>query len=69
MDDILVRLLALLAGVVLVGAVATDAVSTLVTTQRRSGRWWPTYVFTGGPGGCGGRWPGTSAPSTPVSGS
>ena len=45
MDDILVRLLALLVGVVLVGAVATDAVSTLVTTQRRSGRWWPTYVF------------------------
>jgi hypothetical protein len=45
MDDILVSLLGLLAGVVLVAAVATDAVSTLVTTQRRSGRWWPTYVF------------------------
>jgi hypothetical protein len=45
MDDLLVKLPALLAGVVLIGAVATDAVSTLVTTQRRSGRWWPTYVF------------------------
>ena len=43
--DTLLRPLGLLAGVVLVAAVATDAVSTLVTTQRRSGRWWPTYVF------------------------
>src|SRR5215217_6455910 len=45
MDDVLVKLPGLVAGVVLVAAVATDAVSTLVTTQRRSGRWWPTYVF------------------------
>jgi hypothetical protein len=45
MEEVLVKLPALLAGVVLVAAVATDAVSTLVTTQRRSGRWWPTYVF------------------------
>ena len=45
MEDVLVKLPGLLAGVVLVAAVATDAVSTLVTTQRRSGRWWPTYVF------------------------
>jgi len=43
--DPFVRALAGLAGVVLVTAVATDAVSTLVTTQRRSSRWWPTYVF------------------------
>jgi hypothetical protein len=45
MEEVLVRLPGLLLGVVLVAAVATDAVSTLVTTQRRSGRWWPTYVF------------------------
>jgi Ion channel len=45
MEEVLVRLLGLLLGAVLVAAVATDAVSTLVTTQRRSGRWWPTYVF------------------------
>jgi hypothetical protein len=43
--DLFVRALAGLAGVMLVAAAATDAVSTLVTTQRRSGRWWPTYVF------------------------
>ena len=41
MEDILVNLAGLLVGVVLVAAVATDAVSTLVTTQR----WWPTYIF------------------------
>jgi hypothetical protein len=45
MEDALVQLIGTLLGVVLVAAVATDAVSTLVTTQRRSGRWWPTYVF------------------------
>ena len=45
MEEILVGLPGLVAGVVLVAAVATDAVSTLVTTQRRSGRWWPTYLF------------------------
>ena len=45
MEDVLVKLPGLLAGVVLVAAVATDAVSTLVTTQRRSARWWPTYIF------------------------
>jgi hypothetical protein len=43
--DLFVRAAAGLAGVVLVAAAATDAVSTLVTTQRPSGRWWPTYVF------------------------
>jgi Ion channel len=41
----LTELLVLLAGAALVLAAATDAVSTLVTTQRRSSRWWPTYVF------------------------
>ena len=45
MEDVLVKLPGLLAGVVVVAAVATDAVSTLVTTQRRSARWWPTYIF------------------------
>jgi hypothetical protein len=39
------KLLLLLAGAALVLAAATDAVSTLVTTQRRSSRLWPTYVF------------------------
>jgi hypothetical protein len=47
MDDahLVVRLLALLTGAALVAVAATDAVSTLVTTQRRSSRLWPTYVF------------------------
>jgi hypothetical protein len=45
MEEVLVQLPGLLLGMLLVAAVATDAVSTLVTTQRRSGRWWPTYVF------------------------
>jgi Ion channel len=39
------KTLALLAGVALVVVAAGDAVSTLVTTRRRSGRLWPTYVF------------------------
>jgi hypothetical protein len=39
---LLTELLVLLAGAGLGLAVATDAVSTLVTTQRRSSRWWPT---------------------------
>jgi hypothetical protein len=39
------RLLVLLAGAGLVLTAAIDAVSTLVTTQRRSSRLWPTYVF------------------------
>jgi Ion channel len=42
---LLARLVALLGGAALVAAAATDAVSTLVTTQRRSSRLWPTYVF------------------------
>ena len=46
MDASLVaRSVALLAGAGLVLGAATDAVSTLVTTQRRSSRLWPTYVF------------------------
>jgi hypothetical protein len=45
MSDLIARLVLLPAGVALVAAVATDAVSTLVTTQRRSSRLWPTYVF------------------------
>jgi hypothetical protein len=45
MEEVLVQVPGLLIGALLVAAVATDAVSTLVTTQRRSGRWWPTYVF------------------------
>jgi Ion channel len=40
-----IKLLVLSAGALLVLAAATDAVSTLVTTQRRSSRLWPTYVF------------------------
>ena len=43
--DVLTKLLALLGGAGLVLIAATDAVSTLVTTQRRSSRLWPTYVF------------------------
>jgi hypothetical protein len=43
--DVLTKLLALLGGAALVLVAATDAVSTLVTTQRRSSRLWPTYVF------------------------
>jgi hypothetical protein len=45
MDADVFELLALLAGGVLVVAVGIDAISTLVTTQRRSSRLWPTYVF------------------------
>ena len=47
MDDthLVARLLVLLAGAGLVLVAATDAVSTLVTTQRRSNRLWPTYLF------------------------
>jgi hypothetical protein len=45
MDIDVAELLALLAGIVLVAAVASDAVSTLVTTRQRSSRLWPTYVF------------------------
>ena len=47
MDDanLVARLLVLLAGAGLVLVAATDAVSTLVTTQRRSSRLWPTYIF------------------------
>jgi hypothetical protein len=45
MEDVLVQLPGLLLGVALVATAAIDAVSTLVTTQRRSGRWWPTYAF------------------------
>jgi hypothetical protein len=47
MDDahLVTRLLLLLAGAGLVAATAIDAVSTLVTTQRRSSGLWPTYIF------------------------
>ena len=47
MDDahLVVRRLVLLAGAALVVVVATDAVSTLVTTRCRWSRLWPTYVF------------------------
>jgi hypothetical protein len=45
MSDLIARLVLLPAGVALVAAVATDAVSTLVTTQRRASRLWPIYVF------------------------
>jgi hypothetical protein len=40
-----VDLLAVVAGLALVLASASDAVSTLVTTRRRRGRHWPTQVF------------------------
>jgi hypothetical protein len=40
-----VEALAVVAGLLLVLATASDAVSTLVTTQRRRSRWWPTQVF------------------------
>jgi Ion channel len=40
-----VDLLAVVAGLALVLATASDAVSTLVTTRRRRGRHWPTQVF------------------------
>ena len=43
--NLVARLLVLLAGAGLVLIAATDAVSTLVTTQRRSSRLWPTYIF------------------------
>jgi hypothetical protein len=40
-----VEVLAVVAGLTLVLATASDAVSTLVTTRRRPGRFWPTPVF------------------------
>ena len=40
-----VEVLALVAGLVVVLATASDSVSTLVTTRRRRGRHWPTQVF------------------------
>jgi Ion channel len=40
-----VEFLAVVAGLALVLATASDAVSTLVTTRRRRGRHWPTQVF------------------------
>jgi Ion channel len=43
--DLIARTLTLAAGTAVVFAVAGDAVSTLVTTRRRSGRLWPTQVF------------------------
>jgi Ion channel len=45
MDTGVADLLALAAGTAMVLVAAVDAVSTLVTTRRRSGRLWPTYVF------------------------
>jgi Ion channel len=40
-----VEVLAVVAGLALVLATAGDAVSTLVTTRRRRGRFWPTPVY------------------------
>jgi Ion channel len=40
-----VEVLAVVAGLALVLVSASDAVSTLVTTRRRPGRFWPTPVF------------------------
>ena len=40
-----VEILAVVAGLALVLATAADAVSTLVTTRRRRGRFWPTPVY------------------------
>jgi hypothetical protein len=41
----IVEVLAVVAGLVLVLVSASDAVSTLVTTRRRPGRFWPTPLF------------------------
>jgi hypothetical protein len=43
--QVVVEALAVAAGLALVLAVAADATATLVTTQRRSGRYWPTPLF------------------------
>ena len=45
MDGVLTEVLAAAAGLALVLVSASDAVSTLVTTRRRPGRFWPTPVF------------------------
>jgi hypothetical protein len=42
---VLVETLAVAAGLVVVLVVAGDAISTLVTTRRRRGRFWPTPVY------------------------
>jgi hypothetical protein len=45
MDGVFIEVLALVAGLALVLVSAADAVSTLVTTRRRPGRFWPTPLF------------------------
>jgi Ion channel len=44
-EVVVAEALAVAAGLVLVLAVASDATSTLVTTRRRRGRFWPTPVY------------------------